>query len=436
MCGALCTALCMGAQPVPVRVAHSQDAMQPPAQKGTTSTAVPASTPPETAQTLTAYVGQQVSSVELAGRPDLDERELLPLLAQHAGEPFDRDKVERTVAALKATGKFQNVQLSVIPDIEGVRVLLILQPGLYFGIYEFPGSKEFPYSRLLQVANYPPDGPYNQRDVTQASDALTKFFKQNGYFLATVSPKIEPDAAHGIVNVRFQVEAGPKAKFGKVILSGTSEEVNARLQAKLKSKLARLRSSAIREGKPYSLKAIQNATTYMQNTLVKQDRLGAQVQMIGAEYDTESNRADVTFHVAEGPLVRVRVEGAHVWKATQRRLIPLYQQVGVDDELVQEGRNNLISHFQSKGYFDAAVETSINKQGTGETVLYKIVKGPKHKVSSVSIDGNKTLGDPQLLSHVTVKKASFSRAGRSAKSCCVRAQGIWRQRIGPRDLAT
>ena len=139
LCGALCTALCMGAQPVPVRVAHSQDAMQPPAQKGTTSTAVPASTPPETAQTLTAYVGQQVSSVELAGRPDLDERELLPLLAQHAGEPFDRDKVERTVAALKATGKFQNVQLSVIPDIEGVRVLLILQPGLYFGIYEFPG---------------------------------------------------------------------------------------------------------------------------------------------------------------------------------------------------------------------------------------------------------------------------------------------------------
>ena len=211
--------------------------------------------------------------------------------------------------------------------------------------------------------------------------------------------------------MRFQVEAGPKAKFGKVILSGTSEEVNARLQAKLKSKIARLRSSAIREGKPYSLKAIQNATTYMQNTLVKQDQLGAQVQMIGAEYDTASNRADVSFHVAEGPLVRVRVEGAHVWKATQRKLIPLYQQVGVDDELVQEGRNNLISHFQSKGYFDAAVETSINKQGTGETVLYKIVKGPKHKVSSVSIDGNKTLGDPQLLSHVSVKKASFFSRG-------------------------
>ena len=189
-------------------------------------------------------------------------------------------------------------------------------------------------------------------------------------------------------------------------MSGASEEETARLQAKLKSKLARLRSSAIREGKPYSFKTVQNATMYMQNALVKQDRLGAQVQMIGAEYDPATNRADISFHIAEGPLVRVKVEGAHVWKSTQRKLIPLYQQVGVDNELVQEGRNNLVSYFQSKGYFDAAVETSVTKQGTDETVLYKIVKGPKHKVASVSIDGNKELGDPQLLSHVSVHKGT------------------------------
>jgi outer membrane protein assembly factor BamA len=405
-----------GAQLVPVRAAQPQAEAPPPAQKTTISAAIPAGTPPEIAQALAAYVGQQVSSVELAGRPGLDDRDLLPLIVQRAGEPFDRDKVERTVAALKATGKFQDVQLSVIPDIEGVRILLVLQPGMYFGIYEFPGSKRFPYSRLLQVANYPPEGPYNPRDVKQASDSLAKFYQQNGYFLAKVTPGIETDAAHGIVNVRFQIEAGPRAKFGKVILSGASAEASARLEAKLKSKLARLRSAAIREGRPYSLKSIQNATIYMQNALMKEDRLGARVQMTGAEYDPASNRADIDFHIAEGPLVRVEVEGAHVWKATQRRLIPLYQQLGVDDELIQEGRNNLVSHFQSKGYFDAAVETSVSHQGTGETILYKIAKGPKHKVSSVSIDGNKTLGDPQLLSHVSVKKANlFSRGAFSEK---------------------
>lgn len=441
-CALGCGAFFLAAQLISVQAAAPQEAAKPPAQKGATSTGVPARTPPEVAQLLQAYVGQKVTSVELAGRPELDERDLLPLLAQHAGEPFDRDKVEQSVAAIKATGKFQDVQLSVVPDVEGVRVLLILQPGMYFGIYEFPGSKRLAYSRLLQIANYPPEGAYNRHDVERATESLTKFYQQVGFFLAKVTPHIEPDETHGIVNVRFQIELGRRAKFGKVTLAGASDELTASLQTKLKSKLARLRGSSIREGKPYSLKSIQNATLYMQNTLVKQDRLGAQVQMIGAEYDAASNRADISFHIAEGPLVHVKVEGAHVWQSTQRKLLPLYQQVGVDDELVLEGRKNLISHFQSKGYFDATVKTNVSHQGDGETILYQIVKGPKHKVATVSIDGNKVLGDDQLMAHVGVQKATlFARGTFSEKllrssatnlAATYRADGFSSVRVTPR----
>jgi len=95
---------------------------------------------PERAQMLEAYAGQKVASVELAGQLEVNEEELTPLLVQQAGEPFDPDKVERSLAAIKATGKFKDVQLSVVPAVDGVRVMLVLQPGLYFGIYEFPGS--------------------------------------------------------------------------------------------------------------------------------------------------------------------------------------------------------------------------------------------------------------------------------------------------------
>ena len=113
----------------------------------------------------------------------------------------------------------------------------------------------------------------------KASEELVKFFQQNGYFLAKVTPHIEPDESHGIVNIRFEVELGRRASFGTVTLEGALLPAQtALLQSKLKSKLARLRSSAIRAGKPYILKTIQNATLYMQNALVKQDRLAAQVQ--------------------------------------------------------------------------------------------------------------------------------------------------------------
>jgi outer membrane protein assembly factor BamA len=394
----------------PVKSDAAPSTYKPPVQHGSTSPAVPRAKS-DTEQMLAAYAGQKISSVELAGRPGLDDPDLLPLLEQRAGEPFDRDKVVRTVAALKATGKFDDVQLDVIPDVDGVRILLVLQPGYYFALYEFPGAKGFPYSRLLQVANYPPDGPYTSHDVTVASESLNKFLQQNGYFLAKVTPHIEPDPAHRIVNVTFDIVLGKHARFGSVSLEGANPEQTALLQAKLKTKIARLRSSAIRQGRPYVLKTIQNATVYMQNALVKQDHLGAQVQMVGAEYNPLTNLANISFHVVAGPLVRVQVTGAHVWKATQRKLLPLYQQVGVDEELVQEGRRNLISHFESKGFFDAAVEATTSQQGTAETIQYKITRGVKHKVATVSIDGNQTLGDPQLLSHVAVQKAKFFSRG-------------------------
>ena len=109
----------------------------------TTSTQAPGETPktaPQVARVLPTYEGQDVSTVELAGQPNLNENELLPLLSQRVGEPFAQKKIDESIAALKKTGKFHDVELEVRPEIEGVRVQFVLQPAYYFGIFDFPGG--------------------------------------------------------------------------------------------------------------------------------------------------------------------------------------------------------------------------------------------------------------------------------------------------------
>jgi outer membrane protein insertion porin family len=382
-------------------------AQQPPA-----STQPPAKTAPQTQQVLPTYEGQTVSSVEVAGQPNLDQAQLLASLPQKVGEKFSREKVNQSIDVLRAMGRFKDVQLQVVPDIKGVRVLLIVQPGMYFGMYRFPGAVgRFSYSRLLQIANYPPEGPYSVVDVNNATSALTKFFQRTGYFQAQVRPELQQDPPHGLVNVTFHTTLGKKAKFGNVTMEGASPEETRHLQGKLESIMARLRGSAIRQGKTYSLKRIQNATQYLENTLVKEERLGAQVKLIGANYDPATNRADVAFHVTTGPLVDVRVEGAHLWSWTKRKLLPVYQQVGIDDEIIQEGRRNLVSNFQAKGYFNTQVNVNVTQQTGGETIVYRIVKGPRHKVDEVTVAGNQTLSSDELMSHVAVKEGHFLSRG-------------------------
>jgi len=249
------------------------------AQTGPTATPEQApKTAPQVQEVLPSYEGQNVTSLELAGQPELNVQTLLPLLSQRAGEPFSRGKVDASVAALQRTAQFHAVEVEIRPDAEGVRVLFVLQPAIYFGVFEFPGALDrFPYSRLLQVADYPPRGAYTSVDVDRAQFALETFFRRNGYFHAEVRPEIQTDKVHGLANVFFHTKLNRRAKFGKLEIRGTTPQETAHLEHVLHSWVARLRGSAIRPGKTYSLKTLENATRYLENQLMKEDHLAGQV---------------------------------------------------------------------------------------------------------------------------------------------------------------
>src|SRR5580704_5099673 len=76
-------------------------------------------TAPQSQAILASYEGQNVTAVEIAGRPNLDTSKLLPLLPQHSGEPFAKERIDESIAALKKAGNFDEVQLQIEPEANG-----------------------------------------------------------------------------------------------------------------------------------------------------------------------------------------------------------------------------------------------------------------------------------------------------------------------------
>src|SRR5207249_8280737 len=107
--------------------------------------------------------------------------------------------------------------------------------------------------------------------------------------------------------------------------------------------------ASLKAGKPYSPERLQAATTFIRDYLGKENRLASQVRLEQPNYDPETKRADVTFQVTLGPTVSVRAAGARVSKKTLRKLIPIYEENAIDQDLVEEGARNLVSYFQGKG---------------------------------------------------------------------------------------
>jgi len=373
-------------------------------------------TSPQTADILPSYEGQKITAIEIAGQPNLHTSQFESSLAQHAGQPFSTDKIKATIANLKHSGKFKTIQLQVSPEANGVRVLMVLEPAYYFGIYRFPGAERFAYSRLIQVTNYPPEAAYNVDDIRRSTSDLISFFRKQGYFLATVEPETRIDVSHKLVNVIFHVTLNRHSKFGQIDIVGTTPQQASKLRHDLQTLWARFRRAAIRPGKNYRSKTLTNASRYLQKTLNKQGYLNAHVKLSGAEYIPATNRADIRFDVHTGPVIHVKIDGAHLWSWTRKSLLPVYQGIGVDREVVQEGNRYLVSYFQSKGYFDTKVETHFQKLPSGDTILYRIVKGKKHKVEAVQLVGNKPGTTQKLLPFVSVKKAHFLSRGKYSES--------------------
>jgi outer membrane protein insertion porin family len=353
-----------------------------------------------------SYEGQRVYSVEIAGRTDLDLKPLQALISQPVNAPFSQDKVDETVAALKNAGQFQAVELQVTPAAAGLRLLFVLQPALYFGVFDFStASKVFSYTRLLQIAEYPRQEPYTAGRVEEARANLLDFFHQNGYFLATIEPKIQSDQQRGIVNVLFQIDLKQHARVGQVILTGATPEETARLERSLRSLRARLRGSYLKSGKRYSLKRLQDATAFLQGRLARRNYLAAQVKLVSSKYNPQTGRADITFSVDQGPEISVVVNGARISRRAQRRQIPIYEENAVDADLVQEGEQNLASYFQAKGFFDVEVRSSMEQQASGTSIVYDVERGGRGRVKGVKIEGNRQFSDRELRPRLAVRKA-------------------------------
>jgi outer membrane protein assembly factor BamA len=136
------------------------------------------------------------------------------------------------------------------------------------------------------------------------------------------------------------------------------------------------------------------------------------IRLASTAYERETNRVDVTFNVTAGPHATVQVNGAHVSNRALRRLIPIYSEGSVDQDLVDEGKGNLEAYFQTKGYFNAMTGAHLDQVDGTATVTYDVNLGSKHHVKSISFEGNHHFSNKQLDPQVSIKKGVLFLRGK------------------------
>ncbi len=150
--------------------------------------------------------------------------------------------------------------------------------------------------------------------------------------------------------------------------------------------------------------------------------LGARVTLHRGAFDASSNRVPLEFTFYAGLQVRVAVEGAKIPMRTLRRLVPIYQEGAVDEDLLQEGRRALREYFQRQGYFEAKVSYTTSESSAEETgktvhrpartVTYHVDRGDLHRLVGVAFAGNHYFSSDLLAGRLKIQPAAYASPGR------------------------
>ena len=210
------------------------------------------------------------------------------------------------------------------------------------------------------------------------------------------------------MNVLIRLVPGNHARVGRVTVSGPAGFSVGQIQD-----IAKMHT-----GDYVTVQRVSRALDRLRKKYQKQDRLLSQVAISSRTYRPQSNTVDYAFEIEPGPKVEIAVEGLKISRSQIKKNVPVYEENALDDDLLNEGRRNLLNYVQGLGYFDAKVTVKKNPMSAGEMrVTYNIDAGERHKLVKLAITGNHVFSEDLLRARMQIQPAGrFLAHGRYSQS--------------------
>jgi outer membrane protein insertion porin family len=349
--------------------------------------------------------GQRVAQIRI-----IDDRGELfpgdtPHLALEAGSPFDLSTERQSLRDLYRWGDFSDIRVAATPVPDGIRVDFIVRRNYYVNVVLIEGLKEPPTPpAALASLRLNLGEPFRESSLAASRDRLLQTLRDEGLYLAKVTFALTPHEDTRQMDISFTVDQGPRARVGSFTVENHTRYGD---QALIKSAKIHLKDELTQA-------RLTHAEQRLKKYLVDQGYLGASVVITPGTYDAVTSRVPLVCAVTAGPHVSIEIDGAHLSKGAQKKLLPIYAEGAVDEDLVQEGRRNIRDYFQRQGYFnvDVKVNSRNGDEKNEQVVTYQISRGDKFKLVGISFDGNKYFNSDLLSRRLSLQTASFASSGR------------------------
>jgi outer membrane protein assembly complex protein YaeT len=327
---------------------------------------------------------------------------LVPLpghLALMEGAPLRRETLQKSLRQLFATGLYENVQVEGAREQDGVVLVFRGQPRMFIGTVTVNGARGATMNTQLERASRLASGTrFTPAKLSQALELMRQTLAENGFHEPLITQTITPHAEEQLVDIDFRVVSGTQARVGSVGVTGDPGMSPEDFR----------RYAHLRNGSHVDHDTGNRALAGVLKHYQKQERLEAEIKLESQQYAADTKRSDYRFSATRGPVVKVLVEGVSLSTDRVKRVIPIFEEGTVDEDLLNEGNRRLRNYYQRLGYFDVKVEHDPQITEADQVVIvYRVHLGARRRVARVSVTGNHYFNAKTLEERLSVRAADM-----------------------------
>jgi len=369
---------------------------------------------PAYAQTA-QFENQTIADIQFSPVQPLDPADLARALPFQKGSLLHADDVASAIDNLFASGRFEDIVVEAERSGDGVNLHFVTQLTSYFGGLTVVGQIPNPPNKtqIASITELTLGAAFRDEDLTRAQQAIQELLKKNGMYASSVTLAVTRDDSAQQVFLTVRIAGKKRARYERPAIQGGSI-----LPAKTILKATGWRFPIVHWWRQVTERRTNTGVQGVLAAYEKKDRLKASVNLQKLDYNPQTGKVRPTLDIDPGPRVKVTAVETKVSKRVLKRYVPVFEEHEVYNDLLVEGRRNLIDYFQAQGYYDVdVVFRDQPPKDDLETITYAISRGQRYKLVKVSLAGNHYFTGGTIRERMYMQAASFTmRRGRYSEA--------------------
>lgn len=343
---------------------------------------------------VSQLAGGTIADIRVEGNQRIEEGTIRSYMLVQPGDPFEADRLDRSLKTLYATGLFSDVTLRR----EGNTLIVRVVENPIVNRIAFEGNHKLTDDQLRPELQLRPRAVFTPALAASDRQHILDLYAKRGRFAATVEPKIIK-IDQNRVDVVFEITEGAETLISRISFVGNHAFSEGRLKEVIGSReeaFWRILSTS----DSYDPERLNFDKELLRRFYLKQGYADFEVLNASAELAPDRSAFFLTFTLSEGERYRVNKVSvkSNLPKLDGAQFVPLLELSAgdwYDGDAVERTVQAITDDVQNRGFAFIEVKPEISRDKEKHTVdlVFLLGEGPRVYVERIDISGNSRTKD-------------------------------------------